>query len=253
MIDLIFSKSDSVGKAEVLDLNLSDHLAIRINRKKIKVKVERVEFRGRSYRNYDKDRFQRRLENKNWEGLFESEDPNELWEIMENFITRNIDEMCPLKSFKVSSLREPWITNEAIEAIQDKDRLLRHAKRTGKEDDWARARRVRNMVGRGDPKKIWRTIGSILPNGKKDKEGIWLRDEGTGKEIKPDGVPAFINEFFTGIGPKLASKFNDRWAYFGTRNPHKMEDMVTNYEEVLQLCKGINSMKSSGLTNFLAE
>ena len=81
--------------------------------------------------------------------------------------------------------REPWITNEALEAIRDKDRLLAKAKRTKSGRDWALAREMRNTVGRDvenlridflknqqtihkdDPKKFWKSIASIFPD-KKD-------------------------------------------------------------------------------------
>ena len=36
--------------------------------------------------------------------------------------------MCPLKSFRLPAAREPWITNEGLEAIRDKDRLLKKAR-----------------------------------------------------------------------------------------------------------------------------
>ena len=68
------------------------------------------------------------------------------------------------------------MTNEAIEAIKDKDRALSKARRTGKKGDWAEAKRLRNKVGRevknlradylknqqetnrADPKKFWKTV-----------------------------------------------------------------------------------------------
>ena len=35
--------------------------------------------------------------------------------------------MCPLKSFKVKEAGEPWLTNKALEAIREKDNLLRQS------------------------------------------------------------------------------------------------------------------------------
>ena len=76
------------------------------------------------------------------------------------------------------------MTNEAREAIRDKDRALSRARRTGLEANWVEARRLRNTVGRdirnlradylkeqqevhkNDPKKFWKCVSSILP-GKK--------------------------------------------------------------------------------------
>ena len=142
-IDLIFSNSDFV-----LDMNLSDHLAVAVTRKKCKQHKTRTEFKGRSYRNYVQEDFQNRLLLHNWDRFFEERDPNVLWDFMYSIIIEEINEMCPVKSFKVYERREPWITNEALEEIKDKDRILNRARRTGKEEDWALASRERNRVGR---------------------------------------------------------------------------------------------------------
>ena len=54
---------------------------------------------------------------------------------------------------RVKGYREPWITHEAIEAIKDKDRLLRKATISKTIGDWEEAKRVRNKVG-----KVLRTL-----------------------------------------------------------------------------------------------
>ena len=220
---------------------------------------------GRSYRNYDREVFQNRLENRNWREFFATEDVEDLWGMMESYILTEIDKMCPIKKCRVSKLREPWITNEAIEAIRDKDRLLKRAKRTGTEEDWERARRVRNSVGRdlenlradylkqkqeehrNDPKKFWSTLGKIVP-GKKQKQGdIWLKDERDNSEIPPERVPEFINKFFTNIGPNLARAHREPWVYHGEEVVDELHDIETDEVEVRRLCKEIKPMKSSGI------
>ena len=270
-IDLIFSNSDFIKSVGVLDWNMSDHLAVRVTRKKVQAKIDKVEFKGRSYRNYDKERFQRKLLDSNWEEFDAVEDPNRLWELMENKILEVIEGMCPIKKFRVTEGREPWLTNEALEAIKDKDRILRRAKRSGKEADWVEAKRVRNRVGRdlellradflkqqqeefkSDPKKFWRVIASVIPGKKGGKSNIWLKDQGSGEEVPPEGVPEFINSFFTGIGPELAKQHKTPWEYFGDENPIEIQDIITNQEEVLRLCKEINTMKSSGFDKLSAK
>ena len=264
-IDLIFSNSDNIKATRVLDLNLSDHQVVMVTRKKAVVKKEKVEFKGRSYRNYDREVFQDRVLNSDWGNFFATRDPDTLWEIMESRILDVIEDMCPLKAFKVNKLREPWITNEAIEAIKDKDRLLSRAKRTKDEEDWIRAKRARNVVGRDlellradflkqqqeehreDPKKFWQSISKIIPNKKKGRGTVWLKDGNTGEEVPPQNVPNFINEFFTNIGPNLAKVHKEPWVYYGTTCQHEIDDITTNREEVIRLCKDINIMKSSGL------
>ena len=95
---------------------------------------------------------------------------------MENIIRNEIDKMCPVKSFKVFQNRDPWITNEILEEIRDKDLALRRARKSGKLEHWLFAKNERNRVGRlvdkaksdyfedeerhnrGDPKRFWRNV-----------------------------------------------------------------------------------------------
>ena len=132
ILDLIFTNSTIISGSGTLDINLSDHLAVWAKRKKKFVKKEKVNFMGRSYKNYVKEDFQQSLSDHNWDAFFQMEDPNDLWQYMYRTILDYIDPMCPTKSFKVYSAREPWVTIEALELIKDKDRLLNKAKRTKK-------------------------------------------------------------------------------------------------------------------------
>ena len=56
----------------------------------------------------------------------------------------SIDEICPLRNFKINKLKEPWISNELIEKIKDKDRAMKKAKKSKKDEDWKLAKRLRN-------------------------------------------------------------------------------------------------------------
>ena len=264
-IDLIFTNSDFIADWGTMDLNLSDHLAVRATRKKVFVKHNKIEFKGRSYRNYDVNIMQRRLMDENWEEFYETVNPSTQWEILQRKILGVIDDMCPIRSYRVNEVREEWITNEALEAIRDKDRALRKAKRTGRMGDWEIAKRLRNRVGRdienlradylknqqeankGEPKNFWKVVQSVIPNHKSPSSRIWLKSSDTGIEVPPTQSANYINEFFTGIGPKLAEKHDAEWEYFGDTVPESVGPISTNLEEVHKLCKEINPMKSSGI------
>ena len=93
-----------------------------------------------------------------------------------------IDEICPIKTFNIKQLKDPWITNEILEAIHDKDYLLARAKKSNKPADWVIARRRRNEVKNltkyaksnfiknnlneynNDSKKCWKSLSDILPS-----------------------------------------------------------------------------------------
>ena len=271
IIDLIFSNSDHIIAANTLNYNISDHLAVVVTRKKQKAVKEKVEFTGRSYKNYKKEIFQNNLANQNWDIFYNNNDPNRLWDIMETVILEQADSMCPSKKYKVQAAREPWITNEAIEAIKDKNRLLKRAKRTRLKRDWTNARLARNRVGRdienlraeflkrqqevhsADPKKFWRIISSIVPGKKCKSGGIWLKHSVTKEEIKEEDTANFINEYFTNIGPDLAKRYNRDWIYYGETLQNSLEGFIVDQDELHKLCKEINPLKSSGMDNIPAK
>ena len=264
-LDIIFTNSDVTSEAKTLDINLSDHLAVWALRKKVYIKREKVEFKGRSYKNYVKEDFQQYLDEYNWEFFYTLRDPDDLWHFIYVTILNYMDRTCPIKSFRVPSATEPWITNEAIEAIKDKDRLLRKAKKSGRQLDWDIAKRARNMVGRelellranflkdqqhlhkADPKKFWNTISSVIPNKSNNSHGkIWLKDDNSGDDLNPSQIANFMNDFFTNIGPDLARNHTSTWSYFGERVENSIEDILTDVDEVIDLCKNIEVFKSSG-------
>ena len=269
LIDLLFTNSEHVSKSMILDFNISDHAGILATRKKIPVNAAKINFRGRSYRNYVKNDFQESIINANWVDFYNNNDPNWLWDYMYNIIIKSIDRMCPMRSFRVTEFKEPWMTNEAIEAINDKDRAMNKARRSKKEEDWVRAKELRNRVGRdienlradylknqqethrADPKKFWMNIATIIP-GKKGNQGpIWLKSE-EGNEVELEDTAAYINKFFTNIGPNLAKKHKSDWEYFGDTEVESIDNITTSQDEVLKLCKEIEVMKASGMDEMSA-
>ena len=133
-IDLIFTNSDYISDSGTLDLNFSDHQAVYVSRKKLKLANRKISFKGRSYRNYNKDLFQEYLIGDNWRHFYESSDPNECWRVMENIILKHLDKMCPLKEFRINEYREAWMNRDLMELIIDKDKALSLAKKNKKRE-----------------------------------------------------------------------------------------------------------------------
>ena len=184
---------------------------------------------------------------------------------MKNIISININKTCPVKSFKVNAHRDAWITNELLGRILDKNKLLKKARKSGKDEDWIIAKTSRNLVNKElsnakkeflleeqqnfskDPKKIWQSISRIIPSKKENVREILLKDEND-KDIDNNETANYINNFFTNIGVNLANKMDKTdWNYLEKKNDTNMEPIKTDYEEVLQLCKDIDIAKSSGI------
>ena len=165
-----------------------------------------------------------------------------------------------MKRFKIKITNKPWITQELIEQIKDKDRALKKAKRTKKEEDWSRARCLRNDCLRtvrnaksdfikneinnhpNDPKKFWDSISSILPSDSNSKNYIKLKNQVTDEMIDEVQTSEFINEYFSNVGNNLVTNFSDPWTYVGStkdlvsKTQHWKRFICTTIEKML-LCK----------------
>ena len=266
-IDLILTNSIAILESGVLDVNLSDHEMIFVTRKHTKNINTPTEFTGRSYINFDEEFFQNQLVLLDWTVLYSCNDVNNAWKIMKTNIISTIDRICPTKTFKIKNLKDPWISQEILESIRDKDRLLARAKHTNNLDDWSIARNSRNEVKniiknaksefikenleeyQNDSKMFWKTMSNILPtkNGKNNK--INLKDE-NGEIINSDKNAAnFMNDFFTSSGPTLSKDLTEPWIYTGNIIDENIPDMNTNINEVTKLLKDINIHKSSAIPN----
>ena len=143
-LDHIYSNCNIVNECGTLNVSISDHVPVFLNRKKGKFLQEKVRFTGRSYRNYNSELLRDELQSKPWDNFDIETDPNNLWQIFHDNILQTLDTLYPLKEFSIKKYKEPWVTNEHLELIRDKDLALRKAKRTKMGDDWNLARRLRN-------------------------------------------------------------------------------------------------------------
>ena len=99
----------------------------------------------------------------------------------------------------------------------------------------------------GNQKKFWKTIQEVIPakQSKGNKPMIKLIDKSSGNPVPEINTASFINDFFVNIGPNLAKNCNSQWSFDGIRNLNQIDDIVTNVDEVIKLCKAINIDKSS--------
>ena len=128
-----------------LNVNISDHEAVYVVRKKAKEKFNVIEGWGRSYINYDKNVFQDNVKSLSWP-VSEINDVNEYWELMEENIRAVADKLYPVKKIKIKDKCDPWVSPEIIELLHDKDIFRQKAKKTERKEDWERAKSMRNLA-----------------------------------------------------------------------------------------------------------
>ena len=221
LLDIAFSNSNFVERSGTLEHYISDHQPIFVIHKKGRDKRDSVKFTGRSYRNYDKNKFRAQLLEEDWSDFNKIGDPEKVWGYIVNKITPILDDMCPVRTFHIKNYKPDWMTNELIEQIKDRDYFFKQAKKTGDEDYWNIAKYLRNVTNSNirrakrefvldelnngnDAKKFWKTIREVVPSSKtSSKQDIMLKNKG--EKVERGKVAPFINDFFINIGksPKI--------------------------------------------------
>ena len=271
-LDLIMTDSDHIKYSGVLEINISDHLPVFILRKKIKIKSPKCEFKGRSYRNYNKEDFSNRLNQYVWEEFYQMTDVNECWTLIHNRINEILNDMCPIKVFSFSKEKQPWINHELLNQIANRDDALRRARRTGTSDDWVYARKMRNKTkilinrakmdyytdqlddNKDDPRKYWQHIFTVLNKNRTNNKFNLENDDGNVLDQRE--VPDFINNFFTTIGAKLVNENPKMQQEYKIPiiddNVELFQLQEVQMDQLIVLLNQIKIFKSSGIDNISA-
>ena len=126
--DGFFKVISNYIEQEVLCDVISDHDPIFICIKKQRLKPEYVKIKGRTYSKYDKPVLQALIENNNWLEFYSSLNPGEIWDCMQNIIVKHLNVMCPIKYIRIRTNSPYWITQEIVEAINDRNLSNRMAR-----------------------------------------------------------------------------------------------------------------------------
>ena len=219
---------------------------------------------------YNREIFQERIRNADWTFLNMNDSPDVQWENWLEVITREIDIMCLIKTFRIKQVKKPWITPRLLELIKDKDKALKTAKLSKNPDLWSEAKRMRiactNRLRKAkadfikeqlgthsnDQKKIWKHIQEVLPSNAHGSGSISLFDDNK-QIIETENTANYINQYFTDIGPNLARSCQMNWSYDGNDCMGTLSDIETTIEEIIDICKDININKASCVDNISSE
>ena len=265
ILDLIFTNSNCILESGVLHNNISDHFqvyALRKHKKKIKIPTT---FKGRDYSNFDHEILREYIERLDWVDYDLLDEPNQMWNEMMQHIVSISDTLYPNKVFNINQQKDPWINDEIMHLIIEKDALLLQAKIENTNEAWRIARQAKNRTkffitrakshfiqnslenNLNDSKKFWREINKILPNKKSGMSTINLKDQTTKIEISDKELPNYINDFFADIGPNLAKKITEDYTFHGPIGRPKFNFTEIEPHIVLSELNKIDITKSSAL------
>ena len=220
-LDQILTNCKIIKASGTIDTNISDHVPIFINIKKLKSTYQKTTFIGRTYRTFDKECFVAQLRNSGFDDIPVNVTPPDCcWDQLSKMIIDTLDQMAPLRTSTFRKDKPEWLTAELIETMKDRDQAMKMACRTKNIDDKRNARKLRNLANKSiksaksnyllnklelyhnGPKKFWQTINDILPHTKSSGINILSHQ---GVQMSDKEMSEEINYFFANVGAKLAS------------------------------------------------
>lgn len=264
LLDVIYVKTKKNIRASVLDTAMSDH-SIVVSVRYLKYdKPARKWIEARTYRNYSYESASEYYSKINKDRVLMYRDTEKIWSLLKSYILNCANVLAPYRKIQIRSDDVPWVTKEK-ELLADRDNMFLEAYANTRPDLLQRARELRtsakkavrnarasyvnDVLGRcaWDPKRFWQNI-NLLINRKSMCPQIELKRD-SGIQVQPNELPDYINEFFTTIGPKLASSFDPT---------DEVDDVVYNTHQLMEFnqisddtferqVKAINIYKGSGI------
>lgn len=217
--------------------------------------------------NYNTDNLRIELAKMNWLLVLDESDPNTQWELMFKYFLKAANDLCPMKDFRVTNKRPAFLTDELFELINERDTVLRLAKKHNNSNYWLRGTNLIKEVvtavtqskkefvinqlneHRTDSSKFWKTVRIVLPD-KKSAANINVVWNPVKNELI-NGLPAanLINKYFCHIGKNLASEIEHTDMVF---NPAQSEHSFVwgrdiSIRDVLECINDLSIHKSSGI------
>jgi exonuclease III len=270
LIDHIVANTpEKVSASGVIHTGISDHsLVFTIRKISVFKKLENtVEIRN--MKKFDNQKFVEDLVQQQWENVyFFADTPNAKWEIWKMLFLEVLDKHAPLQHKRIRTRRVPWITSSIKELINTREKLKRKAIITNLENDWLNYQRTRNKVNielrkakkdyystkiagdKSNPKEAWKTINSLL--GRRNKPTIVNELKlGENSLTNPKDIAEGFNEYFSNIGPNLASQIDTSNSNYETYVKNA-ESEFTAFQPVTvnlvyKLLTGLSSNKATGV------
>ena len=284
ILDLIItSDNDKLSQSGVLNVGVSDHLITYCTRKLNRVKLNSHNTVNiRSLKNYSSELFTDKLKNINWYNVIDIDDVNMAWDKFKELFTSVIDEIAPKKQVRIKNHTEPWMTDEILRCIRERDKSLyefrKHKFESSYKEFKCKQYCVQKQVKKAksnyfksqceenvnNSKALWQSLKNLgLPSKKAQSSsniGLCIDDEICFDNFK---VAQKFNSFFTNIAAELVAKLPPRLNIYNlefVRNFYKKQSVEENSygltsiseENVCKLLHSMNSKKATGLDNIAA-
>ena len=147
LIDVILTNSrETIRNYKTVLSSDSDHDIIAVIRKKLTPRYSPRTIYSRNYKNYNTNVIKNELRNLNWEHVTSCRDSNICWQYIKDILLKYADTHAPLTKKTIKGKPCPWLTEEIKKQMNDRDGLLRKARRSNNHNDWIRYKTFKNRV-----------------------------------------------------------------------------------------------------------
>ena len=275
LIDLIYTNcSDKIACSGVCHVGISDHSMVYVYRKLALNGMSNGHnsITYRNFRKFDCQNFRDDIQSQCWNNVYESSDPNEMWQQWKCTFLAIADKHASLKTMRVRSRSSPWITAELKDLMHNRDILKIKAIKTNDPNDWAVFKKQRNLVNKqvrlakqvyyqnifnkhtSDSRKTWQTINELTSRKSGKMSVTSLKVNGL-TITNPLELSNEFNNHFANIGPKLASEIDcDSSSYqrYLAGTDKRFELQPTNPNKVFSLLNKLDKSKATGLDTISA-
>ena len=270
LIDHIVTNTpEKISDSGVIHTGISDHSLVFAIRKISVIRKQENTVEIRNMKNFDEEKFVAELLKQHWEYVyFFAEDPNAMWEMWKKLFLEVLDKHAPLQHKKIRSKKVSWITSDIKKLIFARDKLKRKAILTNLENDWLNYKTTRNKVNielrnakkdyysskiagqKFDPKRAWKSINNLL--GRQNKPTVvneLILDQNN--FTSPKDIAEGFNDYFSNIGPNLASKIDSSNYNFETYVKNGKSEFAAfqpvTVSHVCRLLLGLSGNKATGI------
>ena len=287
LIDHIWTNSSGkVSQSGVIESGVSDHFIIFCTRKITREHIgKHNNINIRSLKNYDQDTFRENLRGTDWSPVTSSFDSNVIWEIFSTIFNQKIDEVAPPKESRIKNRTEPWINNEILELMRERDKVLYHSNRNKANTELRenfnklrnevinKCRQAKNSYfsnkieeHKDNSNQLWKHLKKLGYSHKSKGNSNIVLDINNEKCYDSKTIVEHINDFYINVAAKLVSKlpiipkvydvssqlFKN---YYYSKNIVPKSKKITPVTEafVLKELLNLNPNKSTGIDNIQAK
>ena len=275
LIDNFYTNYEGMYQSGILYSYISDHFPILLLFGKKHFQNNKKEKISFTYRKVTEPSLQSIKEELNidWYNEMNTLDENDAFQLLTDRINSAVDRYCPLKTFTISSksiIKEPWMTTGLINSSKKLDKLYKGCCNLERSHDkFVKYITFRNIFNKTKREAKIKFYHDQIVKARTDSAKTWkILNQLIGKSNNKNEVTSFFNingnltndrtvisnsfcDFFSNIGPNLASKIPDSNSHFTTFLQENYNDTIymspTDPEEIYKILLNLRPKKSCGI------